>query len=706
MAVRKLQVFLASRFDEFQDLRLALSARLARLKAPPVEVIDLNDNTANSRPPLNRCYKAIDGAELFLLLVGDSYGEQLQAHQYKSYTHLEYERALRDRAKTILPFFVGRAYHPRTSLNTLLSRIPDQRLREWVRQISSHHTASCWDPELGVDRLAAAIFEDVLARLVELFADVDREGDDGGDEPDSFSDDSLIKRDRLATSPRLIDGVKSVEQPLRLLAANHTKEAVAALQLGLSRVAVHHLRQAVDLIPLDVVSSYWLARLLIATGRRKECQEGRRLALTCARIAAEKGDGDVVEGMAAHVLATRGSERLGEYDVALEYARAAHEDMPNHWLAKVEYGRQLALQGDVKKALDFAEEAFWLRPESLRQLQRDTVYRGLGTSFDDFNLRLRKNVTQEAERIIKTENAVRQVAPLFGVTVSAVPSLVDASSDPNAPVETVLRAGRAAARSALQALQQCATTVARDAAAAQFEVAFGVTPETRETLKTEASMEALRVADLRQQFDQARDAKIKAHKRFARTAGITVATFAVFSLSAISIGANGDVMPAVFVGGLAAATAWIGWGLARRAATRRATAEAEHQQSEEQLRQSQERLTTLNVSTSRFQEEETALRTKAMQLCKLVEDFEETALRRLPFAPAVPLDRPGSQELVRGDRDKGHDTRVQADVELFPVHLRPLVGAAAPRSRYWLARRSKSGDSETLSRSAAYFREE
>src|SRR5437588_8990289 len=103
MAVHKLQVFLASRFDEFKELREELRNRVNALKVPPVEAIDLNDNAPDSRPPLSRCYEAVDQAELFVLLVGDTYGTGPKGHQ-ESYTHLEYRHALNDGAKAVLPF--------------------------------------------------------------------------------------------------------------------------------------------------------------------------------------------------------------------------------------------------------------------------------------------------------------------------------------------------------------------------------------------------------------------------------------------------------------------------------------------------------------------------------------------------------------------------------------------------------------------------
>jgi hypothetical protein len=66
----------------------------------PVETIDLNDNAADPYPPLGRCYKKVNQAELFVLLVGDTYGTNAKGHN-ESYTHLEYKYALNE-SKTML----------------------------------------------------------------------------------------------------------------------------------------------------------------------------------------------------------------------------------------------------------------------------------------------------------------------------------------------------------------------------------------------------------------------------------------------------------------------------------------------------------------------------------------------------------------------------------------------------------------------------
>ncbi len=451
MAINKLQVFLASRFDEFHELRVALKSRINSLKVPAVEAIDLNDNAVDSEPPLSRCYEAVDRAELFLLLVGNTYGTSPEGYK-ESYTHLEYRRARRDGSKTILPFLIGNSHHR----NFEPRHYNDSRLGAWVSEIRKSHTPSYQDENLDAEQLASNIFDEVLARLVELFWDVD-DGyvEDDRDETSGLPEDSPIKLEQLANSPRIANDKANSEQLLKILAANHAKEALAALNLSIPQVAIHHLRKAAELVPLDIVIGYWLARLLVATGRRKQCLEAQRIALLCARVAEEQENEHELEVMACRIIAVRASERLDELDLALEYAKAAHEDMPHHWMANLEYGRQLALAGNKNAALDKAGRAFWLRPDLIRQIQRDVSYRALGKDFEQFRATLRQTVIQETEQISRVESQIREFAKELGVGETVVYSGAEWTEVPRYEQRTVLQmigAGRVSVKSSLHIL--------------------------------------------------------------------------------------------------------------------------------------------------------------------------------------------------------------------------------------------------------------
>ena len=703
MAINKLQVFLASRFNEFHELRTALKSRINRLKVPAVEAIDLNDNAADSEPPLSRCYEAVDRAELFLLLVGSTYGDNLEGYK-ESYTHLEYRRARRDGSKTILPFLIGNAHHR----NFDQRDYDDRRLGAWVTEIRKSHTPSYQDENLDAEQLASNIFDEVLARLVELFWNVD-EGyiEDGRDETTGLPEDSPIKLNQLANSPRISNDKANNEQLLKILAANHAKEALAALTLSLPQVAIHHLRKAAELVPLDIVIGYWLARLLVATGRRKQCLEAQRIALLCARVAGEQDNEQKLQAMACRIIAVRASERLGELDLALEYARAAHDDMPYHWMAKLEYGRQLALAGNKNAALDKAGETFWLRPDLIRQIQRDVAYRALGKDFEQFRVTLRQTVVQETEQITRVESRIREFAQELGVGETAVYLGAESSESPRYEQRTVLQmigAGRVSVKSSFQILQECAKKLLADSVSFALDEDRGLTPEIKDHIQEKIKAVKLETDTHSEQLSMAKHGAKQASEEITAVMRRTIWGGVLILTIAAAIAVLTDVMVTtaitltiIGIGG------WSVWRTVQSLEADKTKNLASAQAIKRLLAEADRRLAELLGAMSLFEATESELRRNTKRFCKLVDQFETTGLSRLPFSPAVPLDRKGTQDIVRSDAGKTEKLGIAFDAELLPLQLRFIVGSSTPKSRYWLARQVRSGEVEALNRSAAYF---
>ncbi len=703
MAIHKLQVFLASRFDEFHELRAALKSRINRLKVPAVEAIDLNDNAVDSEPPLSRCYEAVDRAELFLLLVGNTYGTSPEGYK-ESYTHLEYRRARRDGSKTILPFLIGNSHHR----NFEPRHYNDSRLGAWVSEIRKSHTPSYQDENLDAEQLASNIFDEVLARLVELFWDVD-EGDveDDRDETSGLPEDSPIKLEQLANSPRIANDKANSEQLLKILAANHAKEALAALNLSIPQVAIHHLRKAAELVPLDIVIGYWLARLLVATGRRKQCLEAQRIALLCARVAEEQENEHELEVMACRIIAVRASERLDELDLALEYAKAAHEDMPHHWMANLEYGRQLALAGNKNAALDKAGRAFWLRPDLIRQIQRDVSYRALGKDFEQFRATLRQTVIQETEQISRVESQIREFAKELGVGETVVYSGAEWTEVPRYEQRTVLQmigAGRVSVKSSLHILQKCAKKLLADSGSFAFAGAKGLTPEVKEQIQEEIKTVKLEVDTHSKQLSIAKQrAKQSSEKITAVMRGSIGGGVLILAIVAAMIVFTDAIVMAAIILVIIGIGGWGVWQMLQSLEADKAKNLASAQAIGRQLAQAGVRSAELTDAMSLFEATVSELRRNTKSFCELVEQFEKTGLRRRTFAPAAPVDRKGAQGLVWSDNVKAENLGIAFDAELLPLQLRFIVGFSTPKSKYWLARRVRSGEIEALNRSAAYF---
>jgi len=98
-------VFIASRFKEFEELKKNLTKEFKEFK---LITMDLDDNKAVSQTALNRSLDSISKADIIIFLLGDTYGEKLKEYN-KSITHLEYEEALHLN-KTIFIFGIGDLY--------------------------------------------------------------------------------------------------------------------------------------------------------------------------------------------------------------------------------------------------------------------------------------------------------------------------------------------------------------------------------------------------------------------------------------------------------------------------------------------------------------------------------------------------------------------------------------------------------------------
>jgi len=694
MAITRYQVFLASSFQEFRELRRALSERLSRLSKPPIEAIDLDDNSPDPKPPLSRCYYAIDNSELLVLLVGETYGGT--PHNRESYTQLEYRYALSSR-KPILPFII------RNGANGRVAQSRDPKVEKWIDEIQKNHTLSNLDASLDKEQLSLTIFEQIRERLLELYSDGDISILDETDQQSEPWEESIIKRDQLASAPLRSASEANSNSMLKSFANDHAKEALKALELKLPQIAIHHLQQAVNMVPLDVVLGYWLSRLLVATGRQRHCVEGRRIALRCAEVAKTLEDYEL-KAMACSIIAARASERINEPEVAKEYARRAHDIMPHHWLAKFEYGRQCALTGDAQEALRLAGQAFWLQPYSIYRVQADFAFRSLGKAFEDFRTRLREVVTEETARVAKTENLIEEFSNGFGISSGVVMSApADDAPSRKPPIIELVRNANRSANASLHLLQFSAMKLNSEYDAFIFNSEKGLRPETRIQIQGGIHTEQHNVQTLSREHAEAtrNHDDLDQRKVIVLIVGFLI-TFVMLLVLVLAITLSaGDLgVFAFFVGVI---TGLATYALYQSTKSNLEKARVTLESIGTRLQEAKDSLNKLQTAQQRFETSDSHLRKNLETFAHLVNQFEKIDLRRLPFSPAPPIDRKRSIDVVRVDPTKLTTLGLTADPELLPQPLRGLLLPLSPSAKYWLARRVTFEGSEILSRSGAYF---
>jgi hypothetical protein len=380
--------------------------------------------------------------------------------------------------------------------------------------------------------------------------------------------------------------------------------------------------------------------------------------------------------------------------------------MPYHWMAKLEYGRQLALAGDIEAALDRAEEAFWLRPALIRQIQSDASYRALGRDFEQFRAALRKTVTQETDAIARVETRIREFAQQLDPSETdtlAVEELTVAHTEQRTVLQLV-HASRLSLKFSLQMLQQCAKRLLADSVSFAFGGNKGLTPSVKERLQEEIGTVELEGASLTKQLGIVKQ-KVKqfGEETTAIVRGSVWGGLVLLAIAAAMAVFTDLIGIAVIMFVIISFGVWLVWHKIQSLEADKAESLTSVEFVDRKLARGNARSAELNSALRDFEATQSKLRDNTMSFCDLVDQFEIIGLKRVPLSPVVPMDRKGTHELVRFDPVKASANEMEFDRELLPTQLRFLLESSAPKSRFWPARRLKSGGIETFSRSAAYF---
>lgn len=428
MSMPKTAVFLASRFEEFAELRKQLKELITNCRGVQLAPIDLNDGNVSHRPPLAECLRYVRQAEFMILLLGDTYGS-LAPKADKSFTHLEYEEAIKDGSGTrVLVFGIGEHYR-----GGRIRYSEDERLAAWQKQVEENHTVGFFDPETPVDAVAQSIFNSLLVALHEMrfgALSVDTQGDVPDDLFDDIEDDALLDdaelnalEERNAREPSLVDDrprfantLEAVTQPAAVAALEQREEAQRALDMGEYGVAIRHLKRALEFKPLDLISNYWLAQLYVALGRKEKAPEAMEMAVRAGRIA-EK-DKLPYRASAAYVIAARAARLAGHTDEAVGFAKQAVEVAPRFARAHIELARQHAQQGEHKAALEAIRQAFGLYPRSLRAVFGDPVFRPMRKEIDTLVQELKAKLARDVAELAKIEDEIARLRGKSGVNIS------------------------------------------------------------------------------------------------------------------------------------------------------------------------------------------------------------------------------------------------------------------------------------------------
>lgn len=481
MALLKKAVFIASRFAEFAELREAIKRRITDITVVQLSAVDLNDGNVSHRPPLQECLGYVRRAEFLILLLGDGYGEPAPGHK-KSITHLEYEEAIREGSNTrVLVFCIGNSYRDRR----IAYAANNEQLALLQRQVHDNHTLGFFEPDTPVDGMAKEIVDRLLNALYEMsFGALAQDADD------EFGSDSVLDPvESLAVEAEIssleyrgaharggaladdaavfTDTLSALRQPAAVRAQEQREEARRALDVGQFAVAVQHLRRALDLRPLDVLSNHLLAQIYVAMGDKKKAIQAVEYAERAARIA--EYENNPIRAAASYVTAARASNVLEKHEEALRYAQRAVDIDDSKAMFHVELARQHAIADSPAEMLKELGSAFRLYPRSLQGMFADVAF---------------KPFRQQLQDLVRQQKAALQkrIQPLFEsearlATLAAVeepePSVAKAS------VSQLISRGRRSAQRQFQIVQKL-FEAAEDSAADAESLALPEVPESDE----------------------------------------------------------------------------------------------------------------------------------------------------------------------------------------------------------------------------------
>ncbi|MDH5676733.1 MAG: DUF4062 domain-containing protein [Myxococcales bacterium] len=368
------EVFIASRFGEFEALRAQLRDRIQRHHSRLIRLVavDLNDGQAAHRPPLAESLRCVRRADFMILLLGETYGEPVRGR--KSFVHLEYEEALRSRTGTyVLAYGLGPSYRDKT-----LSSAPNPNLQALLKAVNGRHTIGLLDDALSPRELADHIYHNLLHALVdkhvgemgeqlryenarelsaELLGPID--DDELGEEAEVAS---LEEREAAGRGLELVDDHDQFKQPIDALlrpaevaAIEQRREAQAAIALQEYGTAAVHLKRALRHRPLDLKSNYWLAQIYMGTGRKDRLEHARELSERAARVA--ERDGTRIRRSACLLLAARAARRAGDRKASLSLAEASVSAADHYARARMERVRARVTVDDIPGAI---EDVRWL----------------------------------------------------------------------------------------------------------------------------------------------------------------------------------------------------------------------------------------------------------------------------------------------------------------------------------------------------------
>lgn len=419
MSSIKKEIFIASRFEEFREIRARLGEKINLYGF--LEAIDLNNNEATHRSPLDESLFYAKKAEIMILLVGETYGTVPEGEE-KSYTHLEYEEAAKESSNTrVLVFCIGPSYAGKT-----IRYSDDPRMRAWQIELEKNHRLSKFGDEQNRDEIVEKIMITVLTSLHdlnpgenlalvedrEIYFDAIGEEEENflEDEESTFLDTQLSEEggvELVDAEEEELEGFDLLKIPNRLAALEQKREAKKAIDLNDYYTAMQHLRKALELRPLDYESNYWLAKLYVASAKKSLFKEIEDYLLRAARIAQQEGK--TYQASHCYQLIVQAAIFSDKKKEGEKYIALAEELTPNFARLYYEKAKFMLYFGQNEAAKDSIIQAMNIRLDLLKEMAHDPFFVEYKTIVSETKKALKDSVHKSCWGISFGTNTVREI---------------------------------------------------------------------------------------------------------------------------------------------------------------------------------------------------------------------------------------------------------------------------------------------------------
>lgn len=424
------EIFLASRFEEFKELRGILREKINQYKF--MKAIDLNNNEASTRSPLAESLFYAKKSEVMILLVGESYGTIPDGEEL-SYTHLEYKEAIKDNSNTrVLVFCIGKSY------KSIIEYSDDINMSNWQRELERNHRIKKFEDTDNVKDIAEKISVDLLTSLYELnlinnkdlnlntvdLEIIENNFDDEFllEDSDSILLDNQYQEDEeinlIIDNNDKIEGFELLKIPNTLAAIEQKQEAQYAIDIRDYSTAIKHLKKALDLKPLDFETNYWLAKLYITSAKKSLFFEIEEYLLRAAKIA-EKNN-NIFRASHCYLLIVQASIFSDKKHEGEKYIKLAEELTKN--FAKVYYEKAKFLFSfnenvEAKQAID---ECLKIKMDFLEQINSDPFFIPYKNEIDEYFKEMKSKLYKTTDAILYNTNNIREIfdMPIYNFNIS------------------------------------------------------------------------------------------------------------------------------------------------------------------------------------------------------------------------------------------------------------------------------------------------